>query len=586
MLYLAEVQRKSRVLGSSKAELRLLACQRSENSWSAVPGEEVIAAPDDVTYGAGVLVMVELSGTKQVQRHAEAGRQLVAILQNFSRAQERYKTQEEEIQQWKESLTYQSQELNRREMEMEARQEQLQEMEEDFARLEQQRQEIESKRQEVEALKAEFERKSQELEGAWAHLRGEMGRLDEQKAQLTQAAVLDDAKAQELQELLNRLAGAIAPTEAAREQVTTSFDLLNQQQAMLAQHYQALDEQRNAAQQAQDALDQQVQQVQALWQEWQQSKAGLDQARDELAKLRRSLELKQEQVQLLTAQLQGQDSLHRQFCQLADVSDRFTIGAKVDLSGLESMPIEELENVVRDLTNDLEKMSRFVNSQEEELTAQREEIQNLQQQIQQASEYDRLRLEAELADEQDRYRMLEETLVGQRRNLQERQAVLKQHQTVLDKRQGRATAGALEETVDIAPVLTQLETLRQDLVAQLQQAEAQVQELQAAVEQAQQSVDQQSQAQEDRWNRAMELEQQVLAQKAAVGEQWGKVNAYQEALALAQGGTGGVREKLESLGQILNQFQETSDYQLQAIAELRQTIGSLTEQRTPEFVIT
>ncbi|HIK39835.1 pilus motility taxis protein HmpF [Thermoleptolyngbya sp. M55_K2018_002] len=586
MLYLAEVQRKSRVIGSSKAELRLLACQRSENSWSAVPGEEVIPAPDDVTYGAGVLVMVELSGTKQVQRHAEAGRQLVAILQNFSRAQERYKTQEEEIQQWKESLTYQSQELNRREMEMEARQEQLQEMEEDFERLEQQRQEIESKRQEVEALKAEFDRKNQELEGAWAQLRGEMGRLDEQKAQFTQAAVLDDAKAQELQELLNRLAGAIAPTEAAREQVTTSFDLLNQQQTTLDQHYQMLDEQRNAAQQAQDALDQQVQQVQALWQEWQQSKAGLDQARDELAALRRSLELKQEQVQSLNTQLQQQDSLHQQFCQLADVSDRFTVGAKVDVSGLESMPIEELENIVRDLTNDLEKMSRFVNSQEEELTAQQEEMQNLQQQIQQASEYDRLRLEAELTDEQDRYRMLEETLVGQRRNLQERQAVLKQHQTVLDKRQGRATADASEETVDIAPVLTQLETLRQELAAQLQQAEAQVQELQAAVEQAQQSVDQQSQAQEDRWNRAMELEQQVLAQKAAVGEQWGKVNAYQEALALAQGGAGGIREKLELIGQILNQFQETSDYQLQAIAELRQIISSLTEQRTPEFVIT
>ena len=172
MLYLAEVQKKTRTFGGSKAEFKLLACQRAEHSWSAV-GDEIISAPDDVPYNSGALVLVELSGSRNVQRYTEAGKQLVSILQNFSRLQEKFKTQEEEIEQWKQSLTYQSQELNRREMEMEARQEQIQNVEADFEKLDQERQEIETLRHEVTQLQEEFNRKKQDLEGAWAQLNGE-----------------------------------------------------------------------------------------------------------------------------------------------------------------------------------------------------------------------------------------------------------------------------------------------------------------------------------------------------------------------------------------------------------------------------
>jgi hypothetical protein len=59
VLYLAEVQKpKSGFnISRSKAELKLLACQRTEQNWSAIPGEELIAAPDEVSnYNPGVLV--------------------------------------------------------------------------------------------------------------------------------------------------------------------------------------------------------------------------------------------------------------------------------------------------------------------------------------------------------------------------------------------------------------------------------------------------------------------------------------------------------------------------------------------------
>ncbi|HEY9874104.1 MAG TPA: hypothetical protein V6D12_11740, partial [Candidatus Obscuribacterales bacterium] len=60
MLYLAEVQKKTSFISGTKSELKLLACQQTDQSWSAVPGDEAIAAPDEAnSYNAGVLVLVD-----------------------------------------------------------------------------------------------------------------------------------------------------------------------------------------------------------------------------------------------------------------------------------------------------------------------------------------------------------------------------------------------------------------------------------------------------------------------------------------------------------------------------------------------
>ena len=59
--------------------------------------------------------------------------------------------------------------------------------------------------------------------------------------------------------------------------------------------------------------------------------------------------------------------------------------------------------------------------------------------IESASEYERLQLETEIAEENDRHIMLNRTLVGQRRNLLEREEVLSQHRAVLLRRQGLTT---------------------------------------------------------------------------------------------------------------------------------------------------
>ncbi|MEL0593830.1 MAG: hypothetical protein U1O81_06130, partial [Planktothrix rubescens PR223] len=52
MLYLAEVQKQSNKfgLGGGRTELKLLACQRGENNWSAVSGDEVVLAEDATNF--------------------------------------------------------------------------------------------------------------------------------------------------------------------------------------------------------------------------------------------------------------------------------------------------------------------------------------------------------------------------------------------------------------------------------------------------------------------------------------------------------------------------------------------------------
>ena len=582
MLYLAEVQKRSGgLLGGGKAELKLLACQRSEQSWSAVPGEETVGCDEANNYNGGALVLVDLTANKQVQRVQEAGRQLVSILQNFSRLQEKFKTQEEEIEQWKQSLTYQSQELNRREMEMEARREQLQQMEDDFEQLEQQRQEVETLRDEVTQQRDEFERNRQELEGAWDHLRGEMRRLEERQAELQQTAFLDDDQARTIHDLLNRLAGSVPPTDSVREQLNASLEILTQQQNTLNQQWQNLEQQRSTAQQLQGDADRHTQEIQQHWHEWNQAQESLEQGRAELKVQQTSLNVRQEYARMLGVQIQNQEDLHQHLYGLADTSDKVKIGQKVDVEALEKLSVDELQKVVSDLERDLQKLSQFVESQEEELRYKQQEIDELQAKMRAANEYDRLNLENELADEQDGYQMLNETLVGQRRNLRERDGLLSQHRSVLLRRQGNADPNGQENDIDLGPILSQIEAQRQQQVEELQKLESQIEQMRGAIDQAQGMVNTQATEQENKRNELKQLEQTLLDCRSTAAETWGRVNLYQEMLQPIQDNVDGLRQRLEGIAGTMPQFQEAGEHQGQAIDEMRQILANLTS--TPEF---
>ncbi|MEG4515142.1 MULTISPECIES: pilus motility taxis protein HmpF [unclassified Microcoleus] len=578
MLYLAEVQkqRSGFGLGGGKAELKLLACQRGEHNWSAVPGDDAIPVEEANKFNDGTLVLVELSASKQVQRIQEAARQLVSILQNFSRLQDKFKDKEEEIEQWKASLTFSSQELNRREMEMQAREEQLAQMEEELERLEAQRSEIENTRDEANRLREEVDRSRVEIETAWEQLRGEQQRVAQQQSEVPQGAVVDEQQTQRIQELMQKLGGAIASAQGVREQLNQSFGAVGAQQAILDQHWQQLEQKQSIAQQQQEEVDRQNQSLQNRWQEWYQSQDALAGARAELKGQQSTLSAKQDQAQSVSLQVRAVEDLYQQVSSLASASGAAGTEQKVDVSALEKMPVDELQGLVQHLQHDLEKVFRFVNDQEEELTLQRETIEELQGKIQAASEYDRMALENEMADELESYQMLNETLVGQRLRLQEREDVLKQHQAVLWRRLGTANAPKQERgDIDLGPIVAQLNTQRQQQSQELQRLENEIQQVREAISQIEANVNRKNGESEAKRYELKQLEQNLFNQKGAVAQLWGRINVYQEMLQPVQDNLNALRQKLEAVATELDRVQQTGDEQDRVVSDLRQVLSGL-----------
>lgn len=575
MLYLAEVQKKTGFIGSGKPEFKLLACQRSEHSWSAVAGDESLTAPDDASYNAGALVMVEVSGNRQVQRHYEAGRTLTSILQNFSNLSKKSKTQEEEIEQWKQSLTFQSQELNRRELDLETRQEQVEQAEADLEQLDSQRQELEQLRQTLEQQQEDLKRKNQDLEGAWAHLNGETRLLEEQRTEVSTTAGLDSEQVANLQGALNRLTEAVMPVEALRAPLTHATDGLNYHQGLLGDYRQSLENQRQGLEQRQQEIDQQASELQQRWIDWRQSEAVLTAKREDLKLKQQTAKLQQDQLQALSTTLQSQGNLHQKIYDLLNTTDKVRLSKKVDVASLEALELDQLQTLVSNLEKDLGKMSRFVSDQEDELTLEQQALDEINARIEQANEFDRLQLGTELAEEEDRYQMLNETLVGQRRNLIEREEVLAQHQAVLRRRQGIAAEETPVSAVDLEPLLNTIDSQRQQTTDTIQAVETEIKQNQESISQLKQTIAAGETALATQRAEVEAFESGLHQQQRDLAGLLGKLAVCEELLNPAQESGNGLRQSLDDLASAVTKLQEVNDYQLQAIAELRQTVVSV-----------
>ncbi|MEH2327459.1 MAG: pilus motility taxis protein HmpF [Nostoc sp.] len=579
MLYLAELQKQKGGLlsGGGKTELKLLACQRTDQNWSPV-SEEVIAAEDASKLNDGALVLVELNPNRQVQRIQEAGRPLVNILQNFSRQLEKFKLKEDEIDQWKQSLTFQAQELNRREMDMEVRSEQLQLLEDELQQLEQQKQEVDTSRQEIERLQTEVERNRLELEGAWEHLRGEQRRLEERLTDFQQGTVLDEEQGRVMSELLDRLSSRVAPTETVREHLHLALELVQKQQATLTPHWQKLEEQKSA-------IAQQQEEVERLSQTFSDRQNALQQAQNSLVQHTAQLQIntadfnsKQEYARIIKEQLRNAEELYQQIHSLSATSG-VVLGQQADVEALEKMPLEELQKIVQDLQYKLEIDASFVHDQEQELKYKQEAIEELQTKLNHASDQDHINLELELTDEKDMYQMLNSSLVGQRRNMLQHQKFLKQHQAVLLRRQGHTVVDEKEgNKVNLEPILLQIETQRQQYSQEVQKLEREIDRIGSGIELNQGMIDNQTHDLDEKRQELKAVEENLLSLRRTTAECCGRVNLYQEALQPIQDSLDGLRQKLLLIGESLDQFEETGDYQIQAIAQLRHTLQSLISQ--------
>lgn len=572
MLYLAETQKKSGFIGSGKAEFKLLACQRSEHDWSAVPGEEVVAAPDDAAYGADTLVMIELNSSRQVQRHKEAGRSLVSILQNFSGLSKKFKAQGEEIEQWKESLTYQSQALNRREMEIETRQEQIEQAEADLAQVEEKQQAVEEQKSEVEALREELTRKNSELEGAWAHLNGEIQRFEEQQSEASVG--LSDEQAQQIRAAMARLTEASVSATAVSDDLTAAFDLVAHYQSEVGENQQILMQKQTEVSAGEEALAAQAETLDEARRSLNEAETLLCATQSNLQQQQALLGAKQDQNQLLTDQLKNQSNLHQQVYKLLNATDKVRLSKKVDVAALEAMSVDDLQGLVSQLEKDLDKMSRFVSDQEEELKLQQDDIDAIQAKIEAASEFDSLQLETEIAEEKDRHVMLNRTLVGQRRNLLEREEVLEQHRAVLLRRQGLAAEGSAG-AAELEPFLDEIDQMRAILGEQIQQVEAESAQIQTEIDGLKQTKQQQQEAVEAQKQVVSAAAESCDVQRHAIGQAQGQVTLYESLLPSIEERLGSFYLKLEAISQTVASIQTAEAQQQSAIAQAQQLANAL-----------
>ncbi|MGC9524984.1 MAG: pilus motility taxis protein HmpF [Limnospira sp.] len=573
MLYLAEVQKQKSGfgLGGGRAELKLLACQRGENNWSAVSGDDVVPADDANNYKDGALVLVELNASKQVQR-IEEGKKLIRILEDFSRLQDKFKNQQEEIEQWKESLTYQSQELNRREMEMEARREQMEHLEEELDRLEEQRRKAETAKQEGERLRAEIEQARQDIETTRSRLQEQMQEIEAQKAGLETQKGLSPEQAGEIRSYLDRLCDPPS-VQSLKARIDGAIGRVDEGVSAVETYRQQRSEHEARASEIQRQVDETAQSIQDQWTQWQEAQMALLNARAQLDARQSLLERDRGQIRGLEEQLEGRQTLIGQLERLAEsAANRSPSGIKVDKEALEKMPVEQLRAEVERLQQEWDRWFRLVNDQEEELKYKREEIEELQQQIEQASGGDRAAKEAELADERDAYQMLEKTLEGQRRTLGEREDHMNQYQAVLLERQGGAAQAGV---ANFPSILAELRQQQEASQRELQELRDRADELQSEIQTAGEGLSRQETEQEHRRRQIEAEEQNWIEQKRIMGELQGRINLYEEILPSLQENWDALKGQVEELSAECEQIQEMGDRHAQVQGELGQLLSGL-----------
>lgn len=180
MLHLAQVQNNESVGG---VELRLLAYQQSENSWTVINPEAVLLANID-SVPENRLVLVELSDNQEVLGIQHATEWVLDLVDRYLTGRTSSTFLEEEAaraEQWRQELTLQSQDLARRNLEMEARREQIQTLEED---LEPSKQQLEAMAAQLKTKEEELKKEKQQLEAMAAQLQREKQQLEEMAAQL------------------------------------------------------------------------------------------------------------------------------------------------------------------------------------------------------------------------------------------------------------------------------------------------------------------------------------------------------------------------------------------------------------------
>ena len=526
MLYLAEVKKQTRgFISGYKTELKLLACQHKDQTWSAIAGNDILTCDETNSIGEGALLLVNLSDNRQLQGNPElAGAEMVRQLQKISRLMERSKKDQEKIEQWKQSLTYQSEILNRQKMEMEARIEQIERIEAEFDYLE-------GKRQELENLKQQLIEQQRHLE--------------EEQINFNSSPNLSPEQQQFIRSLAESLANNHDLGNSPSQILYSTLESVQGQQTILNSCWQSLEEQKKAVENRQVANEQMLNHLEQRARELQTSRSALETAKIQLQIQETVLSQKQELFEHLNLTLQTTDSTRQMLLRLAQAAD-LDFDGKIDLEALEKMPLEELESLVNNLQTDLDRLEIFVNDQEEELTLQSQTVEELEARMATIDESQRANLEAELAEEQERKGMLAETLFGQRRNLRERQAICSQHLKILQRRQGILSPEDAQKC-SFEPVLILLEDSYQNNLQESQRLAAEIKGLQEDLPKNRDTIDEQWSDLEQKTREFEEQERQWRDANLALVRLKTQIQQYETFLQPVQDHLDQIRQKLENI---------------------------------------
>jgi chromosome segregation ATPase len=530
VLYLGEVKKQIRgFIGGYKTELKLLACQHNDQTWSAIPGEDILTYDETNSLGEGALLLVNLSNNRQLQGNPElAGAEMVRQLQKIARLMERSKKDQEKIEEWKQSLTYQSEILNRQKMEMETRIEQIEQIEAEFEYLER-------KRQELETLKQQLNEQQRHLE--------------EGQINFNSSPNLSPEKQQFIRSLAERLANNHHRGNSPSQILHSTLESVQEQQTILNSCWQSLEEQKKAVENRQFANNEMLDYLEQRARELQTSRSALETAKIQLQIQETVLSQKQELFESLNLTLQTTDSTRQMLLRLLQ-GEELDLDGKIDLEALEKMPLEELESLVKNLQTDLKRWEIFVNDQEEELTLQCQTVEELEARMATIDESERANLEEELAEEQEKKGMLAATLVGQRRNLQERQAIRSQHLKILQRRQGILSPEDAQKC-SFEPLLILLEDSYQNNLQESQRLAAEIKRLQEDLPKNRDTIDEQWSDLEQKTREFEEQERQWRDANLALLRLKTQVQQYETFLQPVQDQLDQIRQKLETISQWL-----------------------------------
>jgi len=484
----------------------------------------------------------------------EAGPQLVKILQGFSRFQEKTKTQEEEIDQWKASLTYQAEELNRRETEIQGREEQVEQIQEQLETLKARKAEIDTETIALNAARQEVERNKQDLEAAWTQFQGEREHFSQQAEQ---AASLDTDQANSLKEWLDYLADVVATSEDPSELIASLEMQIEAQRLSCDDRRQMLENDRTQLATVQADRDQLREELDTAHAALRELQTEVDRAEAGRSSQQAVIAAKQRLVQIIAERLAEADSLSTALSQLAVSGEDSDLG--INLGDLERLPLNELQQKVRQLQDELEKGFRFVSDQEEELTMQCMELNELEAKLARVGEGERSELEAELEDSRESFKFLNQTLVGQRRNLRKQERGMNLHQVVLWRRLGNPPETTSSSgTVNTSAITAQLEQRKAEQTAALAALETEIAELQTTL---------------------ASLDVELTVKQQEIEAQANQVTEKTEALIAVTATFERTMERLESLGGLLDGIEAQLSELASGCDRLKESVAAANEAK-------